>query len=238
MEHLLEELALYFATSHRCLALTGSGGKTTAMVRLANHYAEKGKRVLMSTTTKLLLPQDRAYGCDTYFLDDKALSYHPSGGERVFYSHVAHKCIAPPLENLERLVDRYDVMLLEADGAMNLGLKLHQERDPVVPSFVTGTLALFSLAPMGKLFRENCYGSEHYSKEFPEETVTLALYKKLLEHTEGVLKRAQGRTLVLGNRGKEEETELYCSLSSSLSLPYPLWFGDIQTNHLIYRNPS
>jgi probable selenium-dependent hydroxylase accessory protein YqeC len=238
MKYLLEELELFFSASPHCLALTGSGGKTTCMVRLAKHYAGKGMRVLVSTTTKLLLPKDQEYGCDTYFLDDKALSYHPAKGERVFYTHVTHKAVAPPLENLEALLERYDVLLLEADGSMNLGLKLHEQRDPVVPSLVTGTLALVSIALMGKSFIENCYGAEHYQKDFPEEFVTLATYSKLLEHKEGILKRAQGKSLVLCNQSREGDIGQYRSLSSSVSQAYPIWFGDLKTNQLIYRNPS
>ncbi len=238
MEHLLEELELYFSDSERCLALTGSGGKTTAMVKLAKQYAEKDLRVLVSTTTKLLLPKDREYGCDTYFLDDRALSYHPAKGERVFYTHVTYKCVAPPLKNLEALLDRYDVILLEADGSMEKGLKLHQQRDPVVPSFVTGTLALVSINLLGKPFRENCFGSELYLQDFPEELITLPTYSKLLKHKEGILKRVQGTSLVLCNQSREEDIDLYRSLSSSASQPYPIWFGDLQTDQLIYRNPS
>jgi len=238
MEHLLEELALYFAESSHCLALTGSGGKTTAMVKLAKQYARQGMRVLVSTTTKLWLPKDQEYGCDTYFLDDRALSYHPAQGERVFYTHREHKCVAPPLENLEALLDRYDVVLLEADGSMNLGLKLHEERDPVIPSFVTGTLALVSMNLLGKPFSENCFGSEHYTQDFPEEIITVATYRKLLEHTQGILKRVQGTSLVLCNQSREEDIGLYRNLSCPTSQPYPIWFGDLHTDQLIYRNPS
>ncbi|MBI9096326.1 MAG: putative selenium-dependent hydroxylase accessory protein YqeC [Sphaerochaeta sp.] len=238
MKHLLDELELYFSDSPHCLALTGSGGKTTCMIQLAKHYAEKDMRVLVSTTTKLLLPKDREYGCDTYFLDDKALSYHPAKGERVFYSHVTHKAVAPPLKNLEALLDRYDVMLLEADGSMNLGLKLHQERDPVVPSFVTGTLALVSMSLLGKPFKANCFGSEYYKEDFPEELVTLDTYSRLLEHKQGILKRVQGKSLVLCNQSIEEDLEQYASLSRSISHAYPIWFGDLKKNQLIYRNPS
>ena len=238
MEHLLEEIEQYFSDSHRCLALSGSGGKTTAMVKLANHYAEKGMRVLLSTTTKLMLPKDREYGCDTYFLDDRILSYHPVKGERVFYAHVTHKAVAPPLENLERLLDIYDVVLLEADGAMNRGLKLHEDRDPVIPSFVSGTIAMVALSLVGKPFGENCFGSEHYLKEFSEETITLATYRKLFEHKEGILKRVQGKTLALCNQSRQEDIDEYRSLALSVSFSSPIWFGDIRTNQLIYRKPS
>jgi len=238
MEYLLDELALYFSDSHRCIALSGSGGKTTAMVTLAKHYATRGKRVLISTTTKLLLPKDREYGCDTYFLDDRALSYHPSKGERVFYAHEKHKAVAPPLESLERLVDRYDVVLLEADGAMSKGLKLHEDRDPVIPPFVSGTIAMVALNLIGKPFGENCLGSGLYPHEFSEKTITLATYRKLLEHKDGILKRVQGKTLVLCNQGRHEQTDRYRSLARSVSLSHPIWFGDIRTNQLIYRNPS
>ncbi len=208
------------------------------MVKLAKLYAEKGKRVLVSTTTKLRLPKDQEYECDTYFLDDKALSYHPASGERVFYTHVTHKAVAPPLKHLEAMLDRYDVILLEADGSMNLGLKLHEQRDPVVPPFVTGTLALVSMSLLGEPFGNNCFGSEYYLEDFPEKTITLDTYSKLLEHKEGILKRVRGKSLALFNQSKEEDRELYAHLSSSVSLAYPIWYGDLQTNQLIYRNPS
>ena len=236
MEHLLEEIQLYFSDSSRCLALTGSGGKTTSMILLARHYAEKGKRVLVSTTTKLQLPKERDYGCDTYFLNDTVLSHHPAQGERVFYSHLAHKAVAPPLEHLQALLDRYDVMLLEADGAMNLGLKIHEERDPVVPSFVTGTLAIVSMGLLGKPFKENCLGSERYPLEFAEKRVCLDTYRKLLAHKQGILKRARGKSLILCNQSRFEDIEEYRKLSGSSSFSRPIWFGDMQTNHLIYRN--
>ncbi len=236
MEHLLEELGLYFAPSQRCLAITGSGGKTTAMIRLAQHYAEKNLRVLFSTTTKLLLPKDREYGCDTYFLDDRALSYHPAQGERVFYAHVTHKAVSPPLANIQALLGRYDVVLLEADGAMNKPLKLHQERDPVVPPFVTGTLALVTMGLVGKPFDEHCFGAEQYKEDFPEAFITLATYTKLFEHKQGIAKRMQGRRLILGNQSNREDVEQYRTITSSVSHPYPIWFGDLRTNQLIHRN--
>ncbi|MDY0287581.1 MAG: selenium cofactor biosynthesis protein YqeC [Sphaerochaeta sp.] len=238
MKQLLEELGLYFAPHAHCIALTGSGGKTTAMVALANHYAQKGKRVLLSTTTKLLLPRDCEYGCDTYFLDDRALSYHPCQGERVFYAHRTYKAVAPPLKNIEALLDRYDVLLLEADGSRGKGLKLHLDCDPVVPPFVTATLAILSLSLLGEPFGENCFGSEHYRSEFPEESISLDLYRKLLEHGEGVLKRAQGKTLVLCNQSSEQDVESYRKLCSLVSLLSPIWFGDIRQDQLIHRNPS
>lgn len=237
MEQLLEELELYFSHSSHCLALTGSGGKTTCMVKLAKHYADKGLRVLVSTTTKLLLPKDQEYGCDTYFLDDRALSHHPVRGERVFYAHATHKAVSPPLAGLEALLDRYDVLLLEADGAKNQALKLHEERDPVIPFFVTGTLALVSMSPLGKIFGENCFGSHAYPKDFPEELVGLDTYRKLLEHKQGILKRMQGKGLVLCNQSKVGDTVHYKSISS-VPIAYPLWFGDLESDQLIYRNPS
>ena len=238
MEHLLEAIGQYFAGTQHCLALTGSGGKTTAMVKLAEYYAKKNLRVLVSTTTKLLLPKDREYGCDTYYFDEKVLSHRPVRGERVFYTHVTYKAVSPPLHHLKTLLDRYDVILLEADGARNLGLKLHQECDPVVPPFVTGTLAIVSMSLLGKAFEENCFGFGPYLKEFPERTITLDTYKKLLKHPQGILKRMQGKSLVLCNQSSEDNLEKYELLASSLTIPHPIWFGDIQTNQLIYRNPS
>ncbi|MDT4762748.1 selenium cofactor biosynthesis protein YqeC [Sphaerochaeta sp. PS] len=239
MDNLLEELQTYLSSSQRCITLTGSGGKTTCMIALAKAYAHKDNRVLVSTTTKLVGPDKQEYGCDTYFFDERVLSYHPSRGERVFYTHLAQKAVAPPLENLEALLDRYDVVVLEGDGSMNLGLKLHVERDPVVPSFTTATICLASFSLLGEPFRKNCFGSEHYTDAFPDSLVTLETYERLLHHGQGILKSAQGKTVVLFNQCREEDLQ-QCKKLSLMDLPsqqYALWFGSLKANKLIYRKP-
>ena len=235
MAKLLEEIHTYFAGNEHCIAITGSGGKTTALISLAKLYAENQKRVLISTTTKLLLPNDQEYGCDTYFFNETILSHRPSKGERVFYSHIDKKAVAPPLHTIGKLLDLYDVVLLEADGSRHLGLKLHEERDPVVPVFTTATLAIVSFSLLGKPFKENCFGSESYPLDFPETKVDLYTYTKLITHPQGITKGMKGKSLILCNQAEDQDIASFEALSDQKQSIYPLWFGSLTNNQLIYR---
>ncbi len=205
------------------------------MIALAGEYAKQGKSVLLSTTTKLMLPKDKQYSCDSYFHDASIFSHKPKPGERVFFYHEGIKAIAPPLEQLERLLPLYDVVLLEADGSRQLGLKLHTERDPVVPSFVTATVVLASFATLGKSFKDNCFGCELFFEDFPEKDVELETFRKLLLHKQGMLKKITQSGLVLFNQVNDSQIEDCKALAKTVSIPLPLFFGSLQTNTLYYR---
>jgi probable selenium-dependent hydroxylase accessory protein YqeC len=235
MHQLLPQILETLAGQESCIALTGGGGKTTCLIQLASLYAKMGKRVLISTTTKLLLPDVVDYGCDSYFFDDAIFKHSPNEGERVFYALRGKKALAPPEEHLKQLLNSYDVLLLEADGSRHLGLKLHNDKDPVVPSFVTATIAIASFSTLGKDFSKNCFGYELYNKEFPEQVVDLLTFKKLLLHPEGITKCITGKGLVLFNQATLLDREACRELASGLCIPYPLFFGSLQQNILIYR---
>jgi probable selenium-dependent hydroxylase accessory protein YqeC len=218
-----------------CIAITGGGGKTTCMIELGSLFSKLGKKVLVSTTTKLLLPSECEYACDSYYFDKSIFSHSPKEGERVFYAKKGIKALAPPIEELDALRSLYDVIILEADGSRHLGLKLHNLGDPVVPSFVTATIALASFATLGKSFPENCFGSELYTQEFPEQLVDIQTFKKLLLHPEGITKKMTEKGLVLFNQTTLADKEACRELASGLFIPYPLFFGSLQQNILIYR---
>ncbi len=134
MKSLFASIVHHIGEAKRCIAIVGSGGKTSLMIGLANEYAKRGERVLLSTTTKLQKPENRAYDCHRYFHDDAILEtvHHP--GEKIFYAlDGEEKALAPPIDRLALLAERFSVSLLEADGARGMDLKLHSERDPVIP---------------------------------------------------------------------------------------------------------
>ncbi len=228
MATLLQSLCASITDASECISITGSGGKTTALILLAQHYAHQGKRVLVSTTTKLEPPKHRAYGCDTYFFDSTIFSYSPKPGERVFYAlQGAGKALAPPLQDLYTLKQSYDVLLLEADGARHKPLKLHNEFDPVVPDFTTATLAVMGMSGWGRKMGECCFGWEETDTAKADD----AAFTLLLHHQQGVLKHATGKTVVLCNQAENTSMKTMQAIASSLK-SIPLYFGSLQTNTL------
>lgn len=231
MATLLGALCAYIDDAYRCISITGSGGKTTAMIELAGYYARQGKRVLVSTTTKLELPAHRAYGCDTYFTDDRILGYRAERAERVFYAGVqAEKAIAPPLAHLRALMKTYDVLLLEADGARHMPLKLHTDFDPVVVDFTTTTLIVVGMSGWGQALGECCFGWNRDEQGVADDEA----YLTLLHHERGFLKGAVGKTLILCNQAENTSEKTMHTLSGSLNT-IPMFFGSLQTNTLFFR---
>ena len=146
-------LAPKAAGDNSFISLIGGGGKTTLLINLASHLRSAGKKVLITTTTKLMSPRFHDYKADRFFCNDDVLSFFPDGPMTVLYALEAedrNKICCPPLENLRLLKDRYDVVINEADGSKRLPLKIHTQRDPVVPDFTTYTISVMGLWAIGK----------------------------------------------------------------------------------------
>lgn len=232
MPALLPALKTLFSHSETCICITGSGGKTTALIGLARLFALEGKRVLVSTTTKLQLPSQRAYGCDRYFFDDEVLTYAPHQGERVFYALKGEeKALSPDVKTLHQLAEHYDVLLLEADGARGCELKLHTERDPVIPSFSTATLAIASVGALGKPLSKACFGWD----EGDDQPVTAETLSFLLSHPQGICKGMQGTAVVLLNQAdvltKQQRKDL-----QNLECRHTLILGSLAKNILYEKD--
>lgn len=232
MSALLPALKTLFRHSEKCICITGSGGKTTALIALAHSYALEGKRVLVSTTTKLQLPDQRSYACDRYFFDDEVLSYAPHQGEQVFYAlKGARKALSPDEQTLEQLTEHYDVLLLEADGARGCELKLHTERDPVIPSFTTATLAIASVGALGKPLSKACFGWE----EEDDQLVTAETLSYLLSHPQGICKGVQGTSVVLLNQADTLSDSQKKTLQK-LQCKHTLLIGSLAKNTLFHKD--
>ncbi len=52
--------ALGIPDSVRCICAVGAGGKTSLLHRLAEEYRARGRKVLLTTTTKMYLPKEYA----------------------------------------------------------------------------------------------------------------------------------------------------------------------------------
>ena len=158
---LYKNLSEKAAKQKSLISLTGGGGKTTLMVGLASYLRDEGKRVLMTTTTKIMSPSFHDYKADVIFSNDDVMDYFPEGPCSVLYAlgdEQTNKWHCPPIENLNTLRDRYDVIINEADGSKRLPLKVHTQRDPVVPDFTTYTISVMGLWGIGKKACDVAFG--------------------------------------------------------------------------------
>ena len=179
------------------VSITGGGGKTTTMIGLAKYLKSCGKRVLITTTTKVASPYMLDYGQDVVFNNDSVLTYQPKPSEVVFYaqlSEIENKWRSPSFESLTQLYDRYDVIISEADGSRGLPIKIHTARDPQIHPLTTTTISLMGVWAIGGKTTEVAFG------ETSEKTVNKEYLDWYIANEEGLLKGSiQNKRAVLFN---------------------------------------
>jgi probable selenium-dependent hydroxylase accessory protein YqeC len=156
------------------ISLVGAGGKTTLMFCLASDLADEGKKVVTTTTTKILEPSSG----ETPFLflnrDEEKLK------QSVFSQLGKYKHITIAKERLELrklkgvssgLVNELwasheiDYLIIEADGASGRTIKAPRKGEPVIPSETTLVVAILGVDGVNmELNEENAFQAELISK--------------------------------------------------------------------------
>jgi probable selenium-dependent hydroxylase accessory protein YqeC len=148
-----------FGISHverECIALVGAGGKTTTMFALARALKDTGRRVLVTTTTNVFMPQESQY-------DDIILSDAPADSLFENIRPGTITCLAGNViegKNKLKSVDPlfidylheaalFDAVIVEADGARRMPIKAPAVYEPVIPKCTTLTIGCIGLDALG-----------------------------------------------------------------------------------------
>ena len=185
---------------HVFISITGGGGKSSLMRALAAFYRAEGKRVLMTTSTKIQSPEFFDWGADYCFTSFSEVSaFEFERGCTVLYAcsmeDDIRKLKAPISEELLALKQKYDVTICEADGSRHLPLKIHTQRDPVIYGFSDFTIAVMGAWAYGKEAREVTFGYEE------KGIVDKAFLNTYISCPEGLLKGNPDMILVNGIDG-------------------------------------
>jgi len=135
------------------IAIVGAGGKTTTMYILASELAQRGKRVITTTTTQIFYPEPGATDTlivasrtDTLLkkIDEALQQYHrvTVAGAVLRTEKLAGLQPEQPYELLVR--SGADVVIVEADGARHRMIKAPAEHEPVIPLQTNVALLLMS----------------------------------------------------------------------------------------------
>lgn len=139
----------------RRIALVGGGGKTTLLYALAREAWERGRRVIITTTTHILP--------------------HPgiplAGDKEALMVGVADKGIAMAgrmgpegkvgmAEDIGGWAGLGDIILIEADGSRGLPLKAPAAHEPAIPPWADVVIAVAGLDCIGKPIKEACHRPE------------------------------------------------------------------------------
>jgi probable selenium-dependent hydroxylase accessory protein YqeC len=139
--------------SKRYAAFVGAGGKTTFIEYLAAGATQRGKRVAITTTTKI-------YAKEPYILtEEKGLHDAPDIPSclRVGRSLEDGKLTGVTFDEIIRLGELFDLVLIEADGSKRLPLKYPAEYEPVIPPCSETIFVISGLDSLSGTVREKVF---------------------------------------------------------------------------------
>jgi molybdenum cofactor cytidylyltransferase len=212
-----------------CLALAGSGGKTTTLFQLARELNGKpdpskpttgGKPVILTATTHLHIDQAKWadshwIGGETADLADMEKNLHgvmlvtgPVNADRTT------SLTRNMLSRLRTICTQHSLpLLIEADGSRQHPLKAPACHEPPIPDFVETVIVVAGLSGLGKpLTKEYVHRPEIFARLSglaPAETITPDALLRLLTHPHGGLKNipARARRLILLNQADTLELQ-------------------------------
>lgn len=143
------------------VSLVGAGGKTSTMYRLADELAGKRKRVVVTTSTHIFHPEDRqvvvtgnAADVLPFIRPGKVVV---AGQSLEKQGEIPRKLSGLPPAELEKLAVEADVLLVEADGAKRLPLKVPGAGEPVIPAATDVVIACAGLDSIGESLEKACF---------------------------------------------------------------------------------
>ncbi len=158
------------------IAIVGAGGKTKTMFTLANELAQRGKRVITTTTTQIFYPEPGE--TDTLIVADETPALLKSIDEAWQQYHritVAGSFLRTdklaglqPEQPYELLMkSRADIVIVEADGARHRMIKAPAEYEPVIPLQTNVALLMMSAEAINQLLSDRI-------AHRPEQVATVA----------------------------------------------------------------
>lgn len=215
---LIEALGLAETLRPRIGAI-GAGGKTTLLKRLASEYQALGQKSVITTTTHMSQEDS------PQFLMDPTLEEILEIREREGFVLAGRKAangkikgLSPEL--LEEILKLPCPILIEADGARRLPVKIPGEQEPVLLPQITCVLSVYGLDGVGGRIREVCFRTEQMAQflhKDPEDRLEardvalLALSSRA--GRKGLLDSSQ-YVVVLNKADTEERRELALDIGS------------------------
>lgn len=154
----LQQAFGFFAGARQTVSLVGGGGKSTLMYFMAKTCAKQGKKVLVTTTTNIFMPDPAIYARTA----EEAEALWAQGKVAVIGTPIPgkEKLKMPEEGLLEELLRKADVAFLEADGAKHYPTKVPKTGEPVLHEKSDLVIGVFGLSAIGKPLKEVCFRLE------------------------------------------------------------------------------
>lgn len=220
----MDLMACFQLPQHCVVSIIGSGGKTTLLNTLAQHYATQ--RTLITTTTKMYYPQSTAYNC--IWQPNKTKPPLTAGiylyGQRQM-TPMGEKLLPGDLQILEQKLNDFDKVLIEADGAHEHLLKAWADFEPVIFKKTSLTIGMIPISVCGRYLSSSLvHRLPLFLKYGPfkeGQLVTPQLLAQVIEHPQGMFGHVSGpKILVLNQVDDFNKIKLAKVLSQHLSTAF------------------
>lgn len=230
------------------ISLVGAGGKTSTIFWLANLFHAYGRRVFITTTTHMFLPDTPwpiLFCQQPAILPDKGLLHPVIFGFRSWKASL-NKAQGFSPAAIDTLASRSecDVILVEADGAHGMPLKAPDEHEPCIPESSCCVIAVMGGHLLGqKIGKSNVHRWSSFARVTGLDEDSCLKPKDLLrlvEHPEGAFKNAPSacqRVWFLNRYSQFENTDVERELFQSLTHGHvdTIWLGNTQEDPVITR---
>ena len=147
------------------ISLVGAGGKTSLIYALAREFAILGKKVIVTTTTHMFMPEKNVVLTGNVN-DIKEMLYKTNVITVGMPSEVLEsssnkrpKVKGISMDLASKLIDIADIVFVEADGSKRLPLKVPADHEPVILKGTTMVIGVAGLDAVGKSIGEICHRS-------------------------------------------------------------------------------
>lgn len=149
------------------ISVAGAGGKTSFLRQLAREGRERGKRVLISTTTHMAAPE--RYGVFDGQPDSVKAMLDKEKTAVVGTLLDNGKITCPGEEFLKEIAVLADLVLIEADGSKRLPMKIPAVTEPVIPLWSDEIYVVNGLSALERKPEEICHRWYLWEGRVPEE---------------------------------------------------------------------
>lgn len=186
------------------VSLVGGGGKSTLLFALGNELAAAGKRVILTTTTKMGTDQVLAVPTICWSADtDCAMEALDKPGPVMLLTYADdHKVTGPTPEAIDQLFlqSNADYIVVEADGSKGRPLKAPAGHEPVIPPASTTVVILIGIDAVGRRMAEVTHRTkvaQRFLGTAPDHILTAADCAAIVLHPAGALRACPPQSRVI-----------------------------------------
>ena len=204
------------------VSIVGSGGKSTLLFKLAEELKNEYK-VLVSTSARILMPSkeqyDYLYADLSDYLKEKDLYKNGIYVISKSFDFVHNKMMGIDNEDLDFIIDDFDIVLLEADGSRNMPIKGWKNHEPPILNKTNKTIGVFPANFINKKKDKNfIYGFDEFNILTDNcEYINFEAIGKICSNEDGIFKNSKGELYLFLNKAETRE-EICVSRELSLYL--------------------